>query len=193
MQSVTRHDSEHPTIRGHGAQPGNRYPRKAPSLVTKRVQPSEIRRHQTADQRPHHSHRSSREAQDNQHPPLQLYSKSRTVRGSSLLSSSCCHMALRGHLSSDRRGETMPAHSSQQNKGELRTKPPLPNSGTVSAAATCIPCPCSDSCATSSQRMLSEGHMVCLAFAVTGRVCADDDDHVATRSSGSSCRRVQMG
>lgn len=68
MQSVTRHDSEHPTIKGHGVQPGNRYPQKAPSLVTKRVQQSEILRHQTADRRPHHSHRSSREAQDNQHP-----------------------------------------------------------------------------------------------------------------------------
>lgn len=112
------------------------------------------------------------------------------MRGSSLLSSSCCHVALRGHLSSDRRGETMPAHSSQQNKGELRAKPPLPNSGTVSAAATCVPCPCSDSCATSSQRMLSEGHRACLAFATTGRVCANDDDHVATRSSGSSPPRA---
>lgn len=158
MQSVTRHDSEHPTIRGPGAQPGNRYPRKAPSLVTKRVQPSEIRGHQTADQRPDHSHRSSREAQDNQHPPpLQRYSKARTVRGSSLLSSSCCHMALRGHLSSDRRGDTMPAHSSQQNKGELRAKPPLPNSGTVSAAATCVPCPCSDSCDHSACSLKATG------------------------------------
>lgn len=116
MQSVTRHDSEHPTIKGHGVQPGNRYPQKAPSLVTKRVQPSEILRHQIADRRPHHSHRSSREAQDNQHP-FSSIQRQRTVRGSSLLSSSCCHMALRGHLSSDRRGETMPAHSSQQNKG----------------------------------------------------------------------------